>query len=72
MTAILLAILLMLILGFVALGALGTLCLGELEALNGRRRPKPEQMRSVQFHSSVSYEDFVRGYRAFVGADLGG
>lgn len=32
-------------------------------ALIGRRSPKPEQLRSVQFHPSLSYEDFVRGYR---------
>lgn len=32
-------------------------------ALIGRRTPKPEQLRSVQFHPSLSYEDFVRGYR---------
>lgn len=33
------------------------------KALIGRRSPKPEQLRSVQFHPSLSYEDFVRGYR---------
>lgn len=33
------------------------------KALIGRRAPKPEQLRSVQFHPSLSYEDFVRGYR---------
>lgn len=33
------------------------------KALIGRRTPKPEQLRSVQFHPSLSYEDFVRGYR---------
>jgi len=32
-------------------------------ALIGRRTPKPEQLRSVQFHPSLSYEDFVRGFR---------
>lgn len=32
-------------------------------ALIGRRTPKAEQLRSVQFHPSLSYEDFVRGYR---------
>lgn len=33
------------------------------KALIGRRMPKPEQLRTVQFHPSLSYEDFVRGYR---------
>lgn len=33
------------------------------KALIGRRTPKPEQLRTVQFHPSLSYEDFVRGYR---------
>lgn len=33
------------------------------KALIGQRTPKPEQLRSVQFHPSLSYEDFVRGYR---------
>ncbi len=33
------------------------------KALIGRRTPNPEQLRSVQFHPSLSYEDFVRGYR---------
>ncbi len=32
-------------------------------ALIGRRTPLPDQLRSVQFHPSLSYEDFVRGYR---------
>lgn len=32
-------------------------------ALIGRRVPLPDQLRSVQFHPSLSYEDFVRGYR---------
>ncbi len=32
-------------------------------ALIGRRNPLPDQLRSVQFHPSLSYEDFVRGYR---------
>jgi 5-methylcytosine-specific restriction enzyme B len=32
-------------------------------ALIGRRQPEPDQLRSVQFHPSLSYEDFVRGYR---------
>ena len=32
-------------------------------ALIGRRIPLPDQLRSVQFHPSLSYEDFVRGYR---------
>lgn len=38
-------------------------------ALIGRRTPLPDQLRSVQFHPSLSYEDFVRGYRPS-GADL--
>ncbi|AZU03189.1 ATPase [Glycocaulis alkaliphilus] len=29
----------------------------------GSRAPQPDQLRSVQFHPSLSYEDFVRGYR---------
>jgi len=33
------------------------------KALIGRRSPLPDQLRSVQFHPSLSYEDFVRGYR---------
>jgi 5-methylcytosine-specific restriction protein B len=33
------------------------------KALIGRKSPLPDQMRSVQFHPSLSYEDFVRGYR---------
>lgn len=33
------------------------------KALIGRRSPIPDQLRSVQFHPSLSYEDFVRGYR---------
>lgn len=33
------------------------------KALIGRRNPGTEQLRSVQFHPSLSYEDFVRGYR---------
>lgn len=32
-------------------------------ALIGRRSPLHDQLRSVQFHPSLSYEDFVRGYR---------
>lgn len=32
-------------------------------ALIGRRTPLMDQVRSVQFHPSLSYEDFVRGYR---------
>lgn len=32
-------------------------------ALLGRRTPLMDQLRSVQFHPSLSYEDFVRGYR---------
>lgn len=32
-------------------------------ALIGRESPRPDQLRSVQFHPSLSYEDFVRGYR---------
>lgn len=32
-------------------------------ALIGRRTPLNDQLRSVQFHPSLSYEDFVRGYR---------
>jgi 5-methylcytosine-specific restriction protein B len=32
-------------------------------ALIGTRDPAPDQLRSVQFHPTVSYEDFVRGYR---------
>lgn len=33
------------------------------KALIRRRSPLPDQLRSVQFHPSLSYEDFVRGYR---------
>jgi len=33
------------------------------KALIGRSTPLPDQLRSVQFHPSLSYEDFVRGYR---------
>ena len=33
------------------------------KVLIGRRSPLPDQLRSVQFHPSLSYEDFVRGYR---------
>lgn len=33
------------------------------KALIGRKSPLPDQLRSVQFHPSLSYEDFVRGYR---------
>ena len=32
-------------------------------ALIGRQTPLAAQLRSVQFHPSLSYEDFVRGYR---------
>ncbi len=32
-------------------------------ALMGRKTPGADQLRSVQFHPSLSYEDFVRGYR---------
>lgn len=32
-------------------------------ALIDRKSPLPDQLRSVQFHPSLSYEDFVRGYR---------
>ena len=32
-------------------------------ALIGRKTPRADQLRSVQFHPSLSYEDFVRGYR---------
>ena len=32
-------------------------------ALLGRKTPLMDQLRSVQFHPSLSYEDFVRGYR---------
>jgi len=32
-------------------------------ALIGQRSPRADQLRSVQFHPSLSYEDFVRGYR---------
>jgi 5-methylcytosine-specific restriction enzyme B len=33
------------------------------KALIGRKSPRADQLRSVQFHPSLSYEDFVRGYR---------
>lgn len=33
------------------------------KALIGQRLPTGDQMRTVQFHPSLSYEDFVRGYR---------
>lgn len=33
------------------------------KALIGKRNPSAGQLRSVQFHPSLSYEDFVRGYR---------
>lgn len=33
------------------------------KALIRRRSLLPDQLRSVQFHPSLSYEDFVRGYR---------
>ncbi|MCC5975573.1 MAG: AAA family ATPase [Rubellimicrobium sp.] len=32
-------------------------------ALIGRKVPLQDQLRSVQFHPSLAYEDFVRGYR---------
>jgi len=32
-------------------------------ALIAQRNLEPDQLRSVQFHPSLSYEDFVRGYR---------
>lgn len=32
-------------------------------ALMRRKAPPSDQLRSVQFHPSLSYEDFVRGYR---------
>ena len=32
-------------------------------ALIERKSPRADQLRSVQFHPSLSYEDFVRGYR---------
>ena len=32
-------------------------------ALIGHHSPRTDQLRSVQFHPSLSYEDFVRGYR---------
>lgn len=32
-------------------------------ALIGRRSPSHSQLRAMQFHPSLSYEDFVRGYR---------
>ena len=33
------------------------------KALMGQKSPKDDQLRVVQFHPSLSYEDFVRGYR---------
>lgn len=33
------------------------------KALIGQKSPKDDQLRVVQFHPSLSYEDFVRGYR---------
>lgn len=33
------------------------------KALIGQRSPSDDQLRVVQFHPSLSYEDFVRGYR---------
>lgn len=33
------------------------------KALIGQRNPSDDQLRVVQFHPSLSYEDFVRGYR---------
>ncbi|MGN7439453.1 MAG: winged helix-turn-helix domain-containing protein [Alcanivorax sp.] len=33
------------------------------KVLIGEKNPNSEQLRSVQFHPSLSYEDFVRGYR---------
>jgi len=33
------------------------------KALIGQKAPAGEQLRVVQFHPSLSYEDFVRGYR---------
>lgn len=33
------------------------------KVLIGRNSPRSDQLRSVQFHPSLSYEDFVRGYR---------
>jgi len=33
------------------------------KALIGRKSPSDEQLRIVQFHPALSYEDFVRGYR---------
>ncbi|MFT9018606.1 McrB family protein [Acetobacter malorum] len=33
------------------------------KALTGQKTPLPDQIRSIQFHPSLSYEDFVRGYR---------
>lgn len=32
-------------------------------ALIGRKSPSHSQLRAMQFHPSLSYEDFVRGYR---------
>jgi len=33
------------------------------KALIGQKNPSDDQLRVVQFHPSLSYEDFVRGYR---------
>jgi 5-methylcytosine-specific restriction protein B len=33
------------------------------KALLGQKSPSDDQLRVVQFHPSLSYEDFVRGYR---------
>ncbi len=33
------------------------------KALIGQKSPSDDQLRVVQFHPSLSYEDFVRGYR---------
>jgi 5-methylcytosine-specific restriction protein B len=33
------------------------------KALIGDKSPRDEQLRMVQFHPALSYEDFVRGYR---------
>ncbi|TAY64906.1 AAA family ATPase [Rhizobium leguminosarum] len=33
------------------------------KALIGQKLPSSDQLRSVQFHPSLSYEDFIRGYR---------
>lgn len=39
-------------------------------ALIGLRQPDRELLRSVQFHPSLSYEDFVRGWRPAKGGGL--